>query len=115
MTEQSNNNRLAKRDLIESQAATSTSLESSERRRAASIKCTPCHKKAQAGHKVTKVKEDILSRVIQLEKELGCQPGLLDLLCRFNREEIGLVWDDLLWIYPDLMSKGTTVPELVVA
>lgn len=56
---------------------------------------------------------DILSRIIQFERELGCQPGLLDLLCHFSREEIDAVWDSLVWIYPDLTSKGaTTIPEM---
>jgi hypothetical protein len=96
-------------------------------------------KKAKAGNKVAKAKAisnvsrdrqiettqeefrrqnetDILSQIIQFERELGCQPGLLDLLCRFSRAEIDTVWDSLIWLYPDLMSKGTTtVPELVVA
>jgi hypothetical protein len=95
------------------------------------LKCKHPEKGAKAVHKVTKTKSkkrigqsqeefrqnetDILSRVIQLERELGCQPGLLDLLCRFSRAEIDAVWDSLIWLYPDLMSKGATVPELVIA
>jgi hypothetical protein len=48
----------------------------------------------------------ILSRVIQLERELGCEPGLLDILCRLTRAEIRAVWDQLIWLYPDLAKKG---------
>jgi len=54
-------------------------------------------------HKDKRWKNDIISRVIQLERELGgCAPGLLDLLCCFSREEIHAVWDQLSWLYgPD--------------
>ena len=92
-------------------------------------KCTPSHKKAKAGHyKVAKAKAvskkpcaksvtlnetDIISRVIELERELGCQLGLLDLLCRFSRAEIDAIWDSLIWLYPDLMSKGATKTQFL--
>jgi hypothetical protein len=49
---------------------------------------------------------DILSRIISLET------GLIDLLCHFSRAEIDVVWDSMMWLYPDLMSKGATIPEM---
>ncbi len=49
---------------------------------------------------------EILSRVIQYEQELGCQPGLLDLALRFSHEELDAVWDSLVWLYPDFDKKG---------
>ena len=54
---------------------------------------------------------DILSRVIQLEQELGREPELNDLLGKFNRSEIDAVWDSLLWLYPNFRTT-TAVPEL---
>jgi hypothetical protein len=55
---------------------------------------------------------DILSRVIRLEIELGHEPTLLDLLCRFNRVEIQAVWDSLVCLYPDLDRKEhATIPS----
>jgi hypothetical protein len=48
---------------------------------------------------------DILSRVVQLENELGHEPSLLDILCRFNRAEIQPIWDSLVWLYSDLGRK----------
>jgi hypothetical protein len=94
-------------------------------------KSTSSGKKAKAGN--TKVKavskkrvsriidedgrwrNDIISRVIQFEMETGFEPGLLDLMCRFSSEEIDTVWSDLLWLYPDLCSKGPVkIEELEV-
>jgi hypothetical protein len=54
---------------------------------------------------VARREEDILSGIIHLEEELGRQPNLLDLLCRFSRQELDIVWDSLLWLYPDLDMK----------
>src|SRR5215469_10939161 len=64
-------------------------------------KCKPSrNKKAQAVYKVTKTREVkesqldidlILSHVIRLEQELGCEPTLLDLFCRFSKAEIDAV------------------------
>jgi hypothetical protein len=53
-----------------------------------------------------KWKEDILSRIIKLETKTGCALGLLDLLCHFSRAEINAVWNDLMWLYPDLNKQG---------
>jgi hypothetical protein len=79
-------------------------------------KCKPSrNKKAQAVYKVTKTREVkesqlvtdlILSQVIRLEQELGCEPGILDLLCRFEQADLDLIWGQLIWLYPDLMDKG---------
>jgi len=90
-------------------------------------------KEAKAVHKVAKTnvkarvvsksrirkdekrRNDIISRVIQLEKDLGgCAPGLLDLSLRFSREEIDAVWDDLMWLYPDFDKKGSVPYEAEV-
>jgi len=55
-----------------------------------------------------KCETDILSRVIRLEQELGSQPDLLDLLCRFNHAEIDTVWCSLLWLYPNIKFSTST-------
>lgn len=41
---------------------------------------------------------DVISRIVQLGKELGHQPTTLDLLCRFERAEIASVSDLLPWL-----------------
>src|SRR5215831_7614813 len=94
------------------------SHQSSPTRRITSAVINKCkssrNKKAQAVYKVAKrreVKESqldrdlILSQVIELEQELGCEPTLLDLFCRFSKAEIDAVWDSIIWLYPYLDEK----------
>ncbi len=59
----------------------------------------------------------ILSRVIRLEQRLGRELCLADLLSHFSYKEIDAVWNDLLWLYPNLGNEesATVDAELVVA
>jgi hypothetical protein len=65
--------------------------------------------KKRIRHEDERWKDDIISRAVQLQKELGgCSPGLLDLYCAgFESEEINAVWDDLMLLYPDFDTKGS--------
>lgn len=47
------------------------------------------------------------------QQELGRAPCLDDLLCRFSREELDLVWDSVIWIYPDL-CKGSRADDKLI-
>lgn len=95
--------------------------------------CSKPFKKAQTGHykvaKETGVKAktitstdrqnetEILSQIIQYEQKIGRQPTMLDLLCRFPREELEAVWQDLLWLYSDIgeteWSSTTDIKQVV--
>ena len=76
-------------------------------------------RKAKAETKVTTrqteeshKRDETVSQIIQLEQELGgVQPTLLDLLCRFSKSELDAVWDQIIWLYPDLCRKKTETPS----
>jgi len=53
----------------------------------------------QESHRRWENENDVISRIIQLEKELGYSPTLLDLYCRFERAEIDAISDYLSWLY----------------
>jgi hypothetical protein len=61
--------------------------------------------------------QNILSGIIQYECELGREPQLLDLLCRFGHAEIDAVRTDLEWLYPSMfvpVEWEPRIPQMVV-
>ena len=76
-------------------------------------KCKPTfYKRAQTVQKVTKARkqeEKILSKIVQFQHcKLGREAHLVEILANFNPSDVDMVWEDLLFLYPGLVSK---IPE----